>query len=499
MKEYIMALDAGTTSLRAILFDESGAIAGIAQKEITQYFPKEGWVEQDAEEIWQTQLDVMRKVLYKTGIRAEQIAGLGITNQRETTVVWDRYTGRPVYHAIVWQSRQTEAICQDLKNRGLEETIKDRTGLLIDPYFSGTKIQWILDHVEGARKRAENGDLLFGTIDTWLVWNLTGGACHITDYSNASRTMLFHIRDLCWDDTMLEILNIPKSMLPTALPSSFLYGKTAEGIFGGVAVPICGIAGDQQAALFGQCCFEKGMVKNTYGTGLFLLMNTKDQAIASRHGLITTIAWGLGQDVTYALEGSVFMGGATIQWLRDGLGLIQSSNESEYCAMQVQDTQGVYLVPSFTGLGTPYWDMYARGIITGLTRGTNKNHIVRAGLESIAYQTKDVAEAMEQDAGIPIGKLRADGGAAANNLLMQFQADILDCTVERMQVIETTALGAAFLAGLAFGFWRDQQELQNLLKTDRKFVSSIDAEKRSRLISGWRQAVERAKTQGKYL
>lgn len=442
-KKYILALDQGTTSSRAILFDKAGQIVKVAQKEFTQIYPKAGWVEHDAMEIWGTQSGVAREVLETASVRPEEVAAIGITNQRETTVVWDKTTGKPIYNAIVWQCRRTASICDDLKAKGLEEYIRNSTGLVVDAYFSGTKVKWILDNVEGAREKAEKGELLFGNIDTWLVWNLTRGKVHVTDYSNASRTMLYNIGDLKWDDKILEELNIPKSMLPEVKPSSEVYGYTDEKTFGGAEVPIAGIAGDQQAALFGQACFEDGMAKNTYGTGCFILMQTGEKRVQSKNGLLTTIAWGVDGKVEYALEGSVFMGGATIQWLRDELKLITDAADSEYFATKVDDTNGVYLVPAFAGLGAPHWDMYARGTMVGLTRGANKNHIIRAALESIAYQSKDVISAMEEDSGIKLATLKVDGGATANNFLMQFQADILGTEVHRPVVTETTALGAA--------------------------------------------------------
>lgn len=494
MKQYILAIDQGTTSCRAILFNESGSIVGIAQKEFTQIYPKAGWVEHDAEEIWNIQYKVIQSVLYKNHIKVEQVQAIGITNQRETTVVWDKQTGKPIYHAIVWQSRQTEDICKRWKGKGFENEVKEKTGLLIDPYFSATKIKWILENVEGAAEKAEKGELLFGTIDSWLIYKLSGGKLHITDYSNASRTMLFHIRELQWDAQLLKKFNIPVLMMPEVRPSSEIYGLTDPSLFQGAEIPIASAIGDQQAALFGQCCFQEGMVKNTYGTGCFILMNTKEKSIVSRNGLVTTIAWNFDGVVEYALEGSVFMGGATIQWLRDELELLESSKESEYFAGQVEDTNGVYLVPAFTGLGTPYWDSEARGIIAGLTRGTNKNHLIRAGLESIAYQTYDVVKAMERDSGIPIQLLRADGGASANDFLMQFQSDILHCQIDRLEVLETTALGAAFLAGLATGFWKDREEIQALLRKEHSFIPCMEESQRKNRIDGWAAAVNRARS-----
>jgi glycerol kinase len=487
-KQYILSLDQGTTSSRAILFDQAGGIAGVAQKEFRQIYPQPGWVEHDAEEIWQTQWEVFRTVLEENGVSPQQIAAIGLTNQRETTVVWDRQTGRPVYHAIVWQSRQTAEICNQLKEQNLEAAIRSKTGLVIDAYFSGTKVKWILDHVEGAREKAERGDLLFGTIDSWLVWKLTGGAVHVTDYSNASRTMLFNIHRLEWDQELLDVLSVPPAMLPEVRPSSEVYACTAPEV-AGAKIPIAGIAGDQQAALFGQACFHPGMAKNTYGTGCFMLMNTGEQAVASKNGLLTTIAWGACGKVEYALEGSIFVAGAAIQWLRDGLKLIQSAPDSERHAAAIQDTEGVYLVPAFVGLGAPYWDMEARGAIFGLTRGTTQDHLIRAALESLAYQTRDVLEAMEADAGIRLQKLAVDGGAVANNFLMQFQADILGTAVERPLVNETTALGAAFLAGLAVGFWSDKEEIVTSKVIERTFAPGMEPSRKDRLYAGWKKAV----------
>ena len=492
-KKFILALDQGTTSSRAILFDKAGAIVKVAQKEFTQIYPKAGWVEHDPMEIWGTQSGVAREVLETAGVRPEEVAAIGITNQRETTVVWEKATGKPVYNAIVWQCRRTAAICDDLKARGLEEYIRNATGLVVDAYFSGTKVKWILDNVEGAREKAEKGELLFGNIDTWLVWNLTRGKVHVTDYSNASRTMLYNIGELKWDEKILKELNIPMSMLPTVKPSSEVYGYTDEKTFGGAELPIAGIAGDQQAALFGQACFEDGMAKNTYGTGCFILMQTGEKRVMSKNGLLTTIAWGVDGKVEYALEGSVFMGGATIQWLRDELKLITDSADSEYFATKVDDTNGVYLVPAFAGLGAPHWDMYARGTMVGLTRGANKNHIIRAALESIAYQSKDVISAMEEDSGIKLATLKVDGGATANNFLMQFQSDILGAEVHRPVVTETTALGAAYLAGLAVGFWPSKDEITKNWAVNRVFAPSMDNDSRDSKYNGWVRAVERAK------
>lgn len=493
-KKYILALDQGTTSSRAILFNKAGTVVKVAQKEFTQYYPKAGWVEHDPMEIWGSQSGVAREVLETAAVKPEEIAAIGITNQRETTVVWDKNTGKPIYNAIVWQCRRTSGICDELKDKGWGDYIRENTGLVIDAYFSGTKIKWILDHVEGAREKAEKGDLLFGNIDTWLIWNLTRGKVHGTDYSNASRTMLFNIRELKWDETILKELGIPMSMLPRVGQSSEIYGYTDEHTFGGSLIPISGIAGDQQAALFGQACFKEGMAKNTYGTGCFMLMNTGTKLVPSKNGLLTTIAWGIDGKVEYALEGSIFIGGAAIQWLRDELKLIGDAADSEYFASKVEDTQGVYLVPAFAGLGAPYWDMYARGTMVGLTRGANKNHIIRATLESIAYQTRDVIEAMQEDSGIELKALKVDGGATVNNFLMQFQADILGVDVDRPKVRETTALGAAYLAGLAVGFWNSKEEISKNWAIDTVFKSHYDEEKRTKKYRGWKRAVERAKS-----
>jgi len=490
--KYIMALDQGTTSSRAILFNHQGEVMGIAQKEFKQIYPKAGWVEHDPMEIWGTQSGVAREVLETNGIRTEEIAAIGITNQRETTLVWDKSTGKPIYNAIVWQCRRTSTICDQLKSRGMEDYIKRNTGLVVDAYFSGTKIKWILDNVQGAREKAEKGELLFGNIDTWLIWNLTRGKIHVTDYSNASRTMIFNIRELKWDERILEELGIPFSMLPDVRPSSEVYGFTDPKTFGGAEIPISGIAGDQQAALFGQGCFREGMVKNTYGTGCFMLMNTGEKIVSSKNGLLTTIAWGIDGKVEYALEGSIFIGGAIIQWIRDELKLIEEASDSEYFASKVESNNGVYLVPAFVGLGAPYWDMYARGVILGLTRGANRNHIIRAALESIAYQTRDVLEAMEEDSGISLQDLKVDGGAVANNFLMQFQADILSATVCRPKITETTALGAAYLAGLAVGFWENKDEIIHKWQVDKTFQPLMDDKERSRLYKGWKKAVNRA-------
>ena len=491
-KKYIIALDQGTTSSRAILFDKCGNIVSSAQKEFTQIYPKAGWVEHNPMEIWGSQSGVLREVLETTSVRPDEIAAIGITNQRETTVVWDKNTGKPVYNAIVWQCRRTASICDDLKKKGLEESIKSKTGLMIDAYFSATKVKWILDNIEGAREKAENGDLLFGTIDTWLIWNLTRGKVHVTDYSNAARTMLYNIKELKWDEDILKELDIPLCMLPEVKPSSEIYGYTDEEMLAGAKIPIAGCAGDQQAALFGQTCFEEGSVKNTYGTGCFLLMNTGSKPVESKNGLLTTIAWGVDGKVEYALEGSIFVGGASIQWLRDELRLIYDSGQSEYYANQVGDTNGVYVVPAFTGLGAPYWDMYARGAIFGITRGAKRGHIVRATLESIAYQTKDVLNAMQEDSNMKLKMLRVDGGASANDFLMKFQADILNVNIDRPKVIETTALGAAYLAGLAVGFYKNKEEIRERYTIEKEFIASMDDRKRNLLYRGWKRAVERS-------
>ncbi|MBQ6496550.1 MAG: glycerol kinase GlpK [Firmicutes bacterium] len=488
--KYIMALDQGTTSSRCIIYDRRGQQISVAQREFRQIFPQAGWVEHDPVEIWATQLEVARKALRKANLTAADINSIGITNQRETTVVWDRYTGEPVYNAIVWQCRRTADFCEQLKDDGLTETYRDKTGLLIDPYFSGTKLNWILENVPGARERAEAGDLVFGTIETWLIWNLTGGRVHVTDYSNASRTMLFNIRELCWDDEILKRLNIPASMLPNAKPSSCIYGKTDPGVFGEPIV-IGGAAGDQQAALFGQTCFEEGDAKNTYGTGGFVLVNTGHEVVKSGNGLLSTIAWGIGDEVNYALEGSVFVSGATIKWLRDELGIISSAAETESMARTVKDTAGVYIVPAFTGLGAPYWDPYARGGILGITRGTGKSHIVRAALESMAYQTYDLLKAVEEDIDHPIGTFKVDGGASVNDFLLEFQADILGQEVYRPVCTETTSLGAAYLAGLATGFWKSKEDIVSNWKVDRIFRPQMSDEERETLLKGWHDAVGR--------
>ncbi|MGB6778867.1 MAG: glycerol kinase GlpK [Planococcus citreus] len=488
-KDYIMAIDQGTTSSRAVLFNHKGEIVGTGQQEFEQFFPKPGWVEHDANEIWTSVLACMAGALRKADVEASQVAGIGITNQRETAVVWDRNTGKPIYKAIVWQSRQTADICGELKAQGHEELFRKKTGLLIDAYFSGTKVKWILDNVEGAREKAENGDLMFGTIDTWLVYKLSGGAAHITDYSNASRTLMYNIYDLEWDQELLDILTVPKSMLPEVRQSSEVYANTINYHFFGNEVPIAGIAGDQQAALFGQACFEKGMAKNTYGTGCFMLMNTGEEGVVSEHGLLTTLAWGIDGKVEYALEGSIFVAGSAIQWLRDGLKILDTSPESEQYATSVESTDGVYMVPAFVGLGTPYWDTDARGAIFGLTRGTTRAHLIRATLESLAYQTKDVVNVMIEDAGIELKTLRVDGGAVANDFLVQFQSDILDVPVERPVIQETTALGAAYLAGLAVGFWESKEEIAQQWKVDKTFTSDMPAEQSEKLYDGWKQAV----------
>ncbi|QTN00491.1 glycerol kinase GlpK [Sediminibacillus dalangtanensis] len=491
---YILSLDQGTTSSRAILFNHKGEIVETAQKEFEQFFPQPGWVEHDANEIWTSVLACMSEVLRKADAEPSQVAGIGITNQRETAVVWDKNTGKPVYKAVVWQSRQTQEICNELKEQGYNDLFREKTGLLIDPYFSGTKVKWILDNVEGAREKADNGDLLFGTIDSWLVYKLSGGKAHITDYSNASRTLMFNIYDLKWDEELLDILTVPKSMLPEVKQSSEVYAKTVDYHFFGEEVPIAGIAGDQQAALFGQACFEEGMAKNTYGTGCFMLMNTGEKGVVSEHGLLTTLAWGVDGKVEYALEGSIFVAGSAIQWLRDGLKVINDSPESEGYAKNVDSTDGVYFVPAFVGLGTPYWDSDARGAVFGLTRGTTKDHFIRATLESLAYQTKDVADVMSKDSGIDLTKLRVDGGAVKNDFLMQFQSDILEVPVERPVVQETTALGAAYLAGLAVGYWKDKQEIAKQWQNERTFEPALPEEKSKKLYDGWKKAVEATRT-----
>ena len=489
MGRYILALDQGTTSSRAILFDEGQRVAGLAQKEFPQLYPREGWVEHDPMEIWSSQYAVMMEVLAKTGVSPAEVAAIGITNQRETTILWDRATGRPIHNAIVWQCRRTAPLVDRLLADGLGDHIRRTTGLVPDAYFSATKIRWLLDHVEGAQEKAERGEILFGTVDTWLLWKLTGGAVHVTDVTNASRTMLYDIRHLDWDDTLLQALDIPRAMLPEVRSSSEIYGYTQ---LSGVQVPIAGIAGDQQAALFGQTCFAPGEAKNTYGTGCVLLMNTCEDLCVSRNGLITTIAVGLGGKVQYALEGSVFVGGAVIQWLRDELRFLTESRDAEYYAQKVDDTGGVYLVPAFTGLGAPYWDMYARGCLVGITRGTRREHIIRAAQESIAYQVRDLAAAMEKDTGVPLRALRADGGASRDGFLMQFQADILGTDVVRPVIRETTALGAAYLAGLAVGVWRDREEIRGLWRRDVTFTPNMEPRYREKLLKGWHRAVERS-------
>ncbi|MDY2881487.1 glycerol kinase GlpK [Romboutsia timonensis] len=491
-RKYIMALDQGTTSSRAILFDKEGNVVATSQKEFTQFYPKVGWVEHNPMEIWGSQSGVMREVLETNSIRPEEVCAIGITNQRETTIVWEKSTGKPVYNAIVWQCRRTSEICDELKEKGYEKLIKDKTGLILDAYFSATKIKWILDNVEGAREKAENGELLFGTVDTWLIWNLTRGKVHVTDYTNAARTMLYNIKELKWDDEILEILDIPKSMLPDVKPSSYVYGHTDEGMLSGAQIPIAGCAGDQQAALFGQTCFEEGSAKNTYGTGCFMLMNTGENIVESKHGLLTTIAWGVDGKVEYALEGSIFIGGASIQWLRDELRVLYDAKQSEFYANSVKDTNGVYVVPAFAGLGAPYWDMYARGAIMGLTRGANRAHLVRATLESIAYQVKDVLNAMQEDSGLKLKDLRVDGGASSNNFLMQFQSDILDVNIDRPKVVETTALGAAYLAGLAVEFYNNKDEIKKSWIIDREFIPNMSDDKRNLLYKGWKKAVSRS-------
>ena len=489
MSKYIMALDAGTTSNRCILFDEKGEICSIAQKEFTQYFPKPGWVEHDANEIWSSQLGVAVEAMAKLGIGADDIAAIGITNQRETTIVWDKSTGEPVYNAIVWQCRRTSEYCDTLKDKGLTDKFREKTGLIIDAYFSGTKLKWILDNVDGVRERAEKGELLFGTVETWLIWKLTKGKAHVTDYSNASRTLLFNIKDLTWDKEILEELNIPESMLPEPKPSSYVYGYSDASFFG-KEIPISGAAGDQQAALFGQTCFNPGEAKNTYGTGCFMLMNTGETPVYSNNGLVTTIAWGLDGKVNYALEGSIFVAGASIQWLRDELRIIESAADSEYMAKKVKDTNGCYVVPAFTGLGAPYWDQYARGTIVGLSRGVNKYHIIRATLESIGYQVNDVLHAMKADSGIDLAALKVDGGASANDFLMQFQSDIINAPVKRPSCIETTAMGAAYLAGLAVGYWNSKEDVIKNWAIDKVFSPIMGEDQRERKIKGWNKAVK---------
>ena len=491
MPKYMMALDSGTTSNRCILFDRAGRIVSVAQREFTQYFPQPGWVEHDANEIWATLLGVAVEAMQMAGAAAADIAAIGITNQRETTIVWDKATGEPVHHAIVWQCRRTSEYCDELRARGLTARFREKTGLVLDAYFSATKLHWLLENVPGVRERAAKGELLFGTVETWLIWKLTGGRAHVTDYSNASRTMLFNINTLDWDEEILAELNIPRSMLPKPLPSSGLFGTTDTSLLGG-EIPITGAAGDQQAALFGQTCFQPGEAKNTYGTGCFLLMNTGEKPVFSQNGLVTTIAWGLGEKVTYALEGSIFVAGAAIQWLRDEMKLIANAAESEAVAQEVTDTNGCYVVPAFTGLGAPYWDQYARGAIVGLTRGCNRAHIVRATLDSLTYQTYDVLNAMRADSGIALASLKVDGGASANNYLMQTQADVIGAPVLRPTCVESTAMGAAYLAGLAVSFWRDQAEIRKIWAVDRTFEPQLDAKSRDARLHGWHRAVQRA-------
>lgn len=492
MGKYVIALDQGTTSSRCILFDEVGDICSVAQREFRQIFPQPGWVEHDPMDIWSSQLGVAMEAMGQIGAHTEDIAAIGITNQRETTIVWEKETGKPIYNAIVWQCRRTSDMIEKLKDDGMEKYVREHTGLIPDAYFSGSKIAWILDHVDGARERAERGELLFGTVDTWLIWNLTGRDVHVTDYTNASRTMLYDIHNLCWDQNILDYFKIPKQMLPEVKPSSCVYGHTSESVLGG-CIPIAAAAGDQQAALFGQCCFEPGEVKNTYGTGCFLLMNTGEKAVQSEHGLLTTIAVGIDGKVEYALEGSVFVAGAAIQWLRDELRMIRSAGQTEEYCNAVSDTAGVYVVPAFAGLGAPYWDQYARGTIVGLTRGASKEHFIRATVESLAYQVSDLITAMEQDSGLKLRALKVDGGACANNFLMQFQADILDTMVDRPQCIETTGLGVAYLAGLAVGYWEDLDEIKKNWQIDRHFVAQIDADRRKELLKGWKKAIRCAR------
>ena len=496
-KKYVIALDQGTTSSRAIIFDKNTNIISTAQREFTQLYPEPGWVEHNPMEIWATQRSVLTEVIARSGISLKDVAAIGITNQRETTIVWDKKTGEPVYNAIVWQCRRTADICEKLKEKGLEEYIKENTGLILDAYFSGTKLKWILDNVKGARERAEKGELLFGTVDTWLVWKLTAGKVHVTDYTNASRTMLFNIKELKWDKKILKELDIPENMLPEVRNSSEVYGYTKMGLTmgeeSGTDVPIAGMAGDQQAALFGQACFNSGDTKNTYGTGCFMLMNTGERCIKSSNGLLTTIAIGIDNKIEYALEGSVFIAGAAIQWLRDEMKFFSDAADTEYFATKIENNGGVYLVPAFVGLGSPYWDMYARGTIVGLTRGSNRNHIIRAALEAIVYQSKDLIEAMKEDSGLSFSTLKVDGGAVRNNFLMQFQADILNTDVLRPEITETTALGAAYLAGLAVGFWKDKENIVKNWKLNRKFIPNLSEELRNKYFKGWKKAVEKAK------
>jgi glycerol kinase len=492
-KGYILVIDQGTTGSAALLFDEAGQVVSTADREICQIYPQPGWVEHDPKEIFRTSLDVARETLQKAGVSASQVKGMGITNQRETTVVWDRHTGEPVNNAVVWQCRRTAPICEELKQKNMGPPIKEKTGLLVDAYFSATKLRWILDNIPDGQKRAQQGDLLFGTIDSWLVWNLTGGAVHITDYSNASRTMLFNIHTLQWDKELLAALDIPEAVLPRAMPSSQIYGETAAGLLGDAQVPLGGIAGDQQAALFGQACYDAGMAKNTYGTGSFILLNTGDRPVLSQKGLVTTVAWGLGGKVAYAMEGSVFITGAAVQWLRDGLGIIKSAAESESLARSVSDNGGVYFVPAFVGLGAPYWDMYARGTIIGLTRGATGGHLARATLEAIAYQVRDVVEAMGAEAGLKLPLLRVDGGGTANSLLMQFQADMLGVPIQRAAVTEITSLGAGYLAGLAVGLWQDTAQLARMWRAAETYEPKMSTDQRETLYTGWKRAVERAR------
>jgi glycerol kinase len=490
---YILVIDQGTTGSAALLVDETGQVVSSADREIRQIYPQPGWVEHDPQEILNTSVAVAREALQKAGVTASQVKGVGITNQRETTVVWDRRTGEPVSNAVVWQCRRTAPLCEELKQKDMTQPIKDKTGLLVDAYFSATKLRWILDHVPDGQRRAQQGDLLFGTIDSWLVWNLTGGAVHITDYSNASRTMLFNIHTLQWDKELLAVLDIPEAVLPKVMPSSYVYGEVSAGLIGDSRVPLGGIAGDQQAALFGQACYDAGMAKNTYGTGSFILLNTGDRPVPSQKGLVTTVAWGLGGKVAYAMEGSIFITGAAVQWLRDGLAIISNSAESETLARSVPDNGGVYFVPAFVGLGAPYWDMYARGTIVGLTRGATRGHLARATLEAIAYQVRDVVEAMGAEAGLKVPLLRVDGGGTANSLLMQFQADILGVPIQRAAVTEITALGAAYLAGLAVGLWSDTAQLANLWHAAETYEPKMSADQREALYAGWKRAVERAR------
>jgi len=494
MKKYVLALDQGTTSSRAIIFNKRGEIVNVAQKSFRQFYPYPGWVEHDPMEIWGTQRGVMQEALESAGIRASELSGIGITNQRETTIIWDRNTGKPIYNAIVWQCRRTMEMCETIKAEDMAEVIRDKTGLVVDAYFSATKIKWILDNVDGAREKAENGELAFGTVDSWLLWNLTRGEVHITDYSNASRTMLFNIHKCKWDEELLEYFNIPASILPEVRQSSEIYAKTHEEMFGQARVPIAGILGDQQAALFGQLCLEQGEVKNTYGTGCFLLMQTGEKLVKSNNGLLSTIAWAINGKIFYALEGSIFMAGAVIQWLRDELHLIHDASDTEYFAKKVKSNEGVYLVPAFVGLGAPYWDMYARGTLIGMTRGTNRNHIIRAALESIAYQTCDILKCMESDSELSLKKLKVDGGASVNDFLMQFQADMLDVEVIRPKVVETTALGVAYMAGLATGFWEDVEEIRGNGFIDRRFTTEMENVNRELNYKGWLKAVKHAKS-----